>query len=236
MAHLSIAVIIPVLKEADTINPTLQHIDRLQVRPKLEVIVVDGDSRRTTLKAVRENSLYNIHLKTATAPQGRGAQMNAGAALSKTDILLFLHADTLISPPAIQGLQLAMKRDSGIVGGAFDLKIRSPKKRYRLIETMANARSRITRIPYGDQAIFIRSGTFKRLGGFADIPLMEDVELMRRIKKRKERIVILHQRVETSARRWEREGAVKCTLRNWLLISLYLLGTPPKRLAEFYKF
>ena len=232
----SIAVIIPVLNEAGTINRVLHGLDKLNLQPRLEVIVVDGDPRITTLKGIQENSLYNIHLKTATALQGRGVQMNTGAKLAKADILLFLHADTLISKAAFQELQAEMKTDSGIAGGAFDLKIRSPKKRYRLIETMANARSRITRIPYGDQAIFIRSGTFKRLGGFADIPLMEDVELMRRIKKRKERIVILHQRVETSARRWEREGAVKCTLRNWLLISLYLLGTPPKRLAEFYKF
>jgi rSAM/selenodomain-associated transferase 2 len=232
----SIAVIIPVLNEAGTINRVLQGLDKLNFQPRLEVIVVDGDPRITTLKGIQENSLYNIHLKTATALQGRGVQMNAGAKMAKADILLFLHADTLISEQAIRQLQREMKRDSGIVGGAFDLKIRSSKLRYRIIETMANVRSRITRIPYGDQAMFIRKGYFSRIGGFADIPLMEDVELMQRIKKRKARIVILSQRVETSVRRWEREGVVKCTLRNWLLIFFYFLRVSPERLSKFYKF
>ena len=236
MIHRSIAVIIPVLHETGTINPTLQHLDTFTVQPKLEVIVVDGDARQTTLNAIAFHSLHNIRLKTAAASQGRGAQMNAGAALAKADILLFLHADTLISQSAIESLQQKIDQNRTVVGGAFDLKIRSSKKCYRLIETLANARSRITRIPYGDQAIFIRRDYFQRLGGFAEIPLMEDVALMRRIKKKKGRIAILHQRVETSARRWENEGAVKCTLRNWILIALYFLGVPPNRLARFYRF
>ena len=113
--------------------------------------------------------------------------------------------------------------------------IQSGRRVFRLIETGASLRSRITRVPYGDQAIFIRKDYFESIGGFSEIPLMEDVELMRRIKKGGGRIFIIPQKVMTSPRRWEKEGIVYCTLRNWTLITLYFLGVPPEKLTAFYK-
>jgi hypothetical protein len=123
----------------------------------------------------------------------------------------------------------------GMVGGAFDLGIDSPRKAYRLIETVASARSRLTRVPYGDQAIFVRGRVFHRLGGYLEIDLMEDVDLMRRIRRAGLRIVILKQRVRTSPRRWEREGVLVGTLRNWFLMSLYLMGWPASKLRKYYR-
>jgi hypothetical protein len=122
-----------------------------------------------------------------------------------------------------------------VVAGAFDLGIRSGRPVFRLIETAASLRSRITRVPYGDQAIFIRKDYFHATEGFREIPLMEDVELMRRIRKAGDRISIIPERVRTSPRRWEKEGVLFCTLRNWTLITLYFLGVPPEKLARFYR-
>jgi hypothetical protein len=100
---------------------------------------------------------------------------------------------------------------------------------------MASLRSRITRIPFGDQAIFIRKAYFQKLGGFKDIPLMEDLEIMQRIKKKGDKICIIRCKVLTSPRRWEKEGILRCTLRNWLLQVLYFFGVPPYKLAKWYK-
>ncbi len=120
------------------------------------------------------------------------------------------------------------------MAGAFDLGIRSEKFIFRLIESAASLRSRATRIPFGDQAIFVRKDYFDKIGGYQDIPIMEDVEIMKRIRKRGDKIVILHQRVHTSSRRWEKEGILRCTLRNWLLQVLYLLGVSPHRFSKLY--
>ena len=125
--------------------------------------------------------------------------------------------------------------DCSCIAGAFDLAIDSDKPAFRLIEKAASLRSRMTRIPYGDQVIFIRKGEFRELGGFRDIPIMEDVDIMRRIKKRKGRICIIGKAVRTSPRRWEKEGIVYTTLRNWLLITLYLFGVRPEKLVRFYR-
>jgi GT2 family glycosyltransferase len=149
-------------------------------------------------------------------------------------VLLFLHADTVLPPAAFERIAEAM-RDEGCVGGAFDLRIDSRRTGFRVIEKVASLRSRLTRIPYGDQAIFIRASCFRTLGGFREIPLMEDVDLMRRIKRKGWRIVIFREPVITSARRWEKEGLVFGTLRNWFLMTLYLCGVPPERLARYYR-
>jgi rSAM/selenodomain-associated transferase 2 len=231
-----ISFIIPVLNESDSINPLLGHLSSLSLSEGFEVIVADGSPGGTTLKVIKPGLCEKIDLITTLAPKGRGAQMNCGAALAQGDILVFLHADTLITQKALNGLQREMKQRNNIVGGAFDLGIRSTKKAYRVIETMANVRSRITRIPYGDQAIFLQKKYFSKIDGFSEIPLMEDVDIMQRIKQKNDKIVILPIKVQTSPRRWEKEGVVYGTLRNWLLITLYLLGVPPGRLTKFYKF
>jgi rSAM/selenodomain-associated transferase 2 len=160
--------------------------------------------------------------------------MNCGTAEAEGNVLIFLHADTRLPESALKNIGVILE-DKNIVGGAFDLGIDSERFAFRVIEKMASWRSRLTRIPYGDQAIFIRADYFRLIRGFQDIPIMEDVELMQRIKQRAGKIKIIPQRVLTSPRRWETEGVVFCTLRNWFLISLFLLGVKPATLARFYK-
>ncbi len=168
------------------------------------------------------------------SPRGRGRQMNEGAGYATGDILLFLHADTELPLNALSLIGNAMQ-DGHYAGGAFDLAIKSPHPLFRMIEFSASLRSRITRIPFGDQAIFIRKDYFDTIGGYQDIPIMEDVEIMKRIRKKGDRIIIFRDRVATSSRRWDSEGIVRCTLRNWLLQALYPLGVSPHTLARFYK-
>jgi hypothetical protein len=148
--------------------------------------------------------------------------------------LIFLHADTRLPVSALQRISAELE-DERCIGGAFDLGIAADSFAFRIIEKVASWRSRLTRIPYGDQAIFIRADYFRQLGGFRNIPIMEDVDLMQRIKLREGKIKIIGDKVSTSPRRWEKEGLIFCTLRNWLLLSLFLFGVKPERLARFYK-
>lgn len=223
-----ISVIIPVFHEQAKINETLESLLAGRFDGTWEIIVVDGDPEHTTLKAIPDDRVLK-----AASKKGRGKQMNQGALLAGGEIVLFLHADTEIPPDGLARICSVM-RQSKYVGGSFDLGIGSHKLRFRLIERIASLRSRITRIPYGDQAIFLRREYFLGIGGFLELPLMEDVELMRRIKHSGGKICILSERVMTSARRWETEGVVYCTLRNWVLTLFYLCGVSPERLARFY--
>ncbi len=159
--------------------------------------------------------------------------MNLGAKEASGEIFLFLHADTFLPENAPNLIKAAID-DQQAVAGAFDLGIRSPKLIFRLIEKMVYIRSRITRIPYGDQGIFIKKSFFEKIGGFHPLPLMEDVNLMRRVKKAGGKIAFIHNKVSTSPRRWEKEGIISCTLRNWILILLYLTGVPAEKLSKFY--
>ena len=159
--------------------------------------------------------------------------MNAGAAVARGEILMFLHADTKLPDGALEKISRALE-DQNYVGGAFDLRIDSDRLFLKYIATRASLRSRWNRIPYGDQAIFIRKKYFDQIGGYKEIPLMEDVDLMRRIKKDGKQIVIFPDKVRTSARRWESEGALYTTLRNQILVRLFYLGVSPHRLAKYY--
>lgn len=160
--------------------------------------------------------------------------MNRGASLASGDILLFLHADTLLPPDALAMVRSCM--NTAIDGaGAFALGIRTDRWIFRITERYVALRTRFTGIPYGDQAIFMRREYFERIGGYRDIPLMEDVEIMRRIKKRGDRVCIIPKKVRTSPRRWEQEGILFCTLRNLVIQFLYYLGVSPERLARFYQ-
>jgi len=221
--------IIPVYRENQQINPLLDHLQRLPDSTNAEIIVVDGDPSESTLTEISKPGIRKI-----TSRKGRGNQLNAGAYRASGDALIFLHADTRLPQNALAKIAEILK-DEKIIGGAFDLGIDSSRFAFRVIEKIASLRSRLTRIPYGDQAIFIRRNYFQALGGFKDIPIMEDVELMRRIKRRRGKIMILKDKVKTSPRRWEAEGVVFCTLRNWFLITLYLLGFRPETLARFYR-
>jgi rSAM/selenodomain-associated transferase 2 len=221
--------IIPVWNEESVILRTIEHIRGLQSAAGAEIIVVDGDSAGKTMEIARRAAV-----KTIISERGRGNQMNDGAALAAGNILIFLHADTSLPPDALAFIDTAM-RDEFIMAGAFDLAIDSERPIFRLIEKAAALRSRLTRIPYGDQAVFMRKTVFNKLGGFSNIPIMEDVEIMRRIKKQGGKIRIIDRTVRTSSRRWEREGIIYTTLRNWLLITFYLLGVKPEKLVRFYR-
>jgi rSAM/selenodomain-associated transferase 2 len=222
-----ISVIIPVLHEAQTINGVIEHLRALSSPSPLEIIVVDGGGDGDTIKAIR-------NVVRIQSPRGRGRQMNSGAAVAKGDILLFLHADTFLPAEGLKSIAKLMS-DSQYVAGAFDLGIRTPRRIFRITEKYVAFRTRLTRIPFGDQAIFIRKDYFDELGGYRDIPIMEDVELMGRVKGRGDRICIVPKQVMTSPRRWEQEGVLYCTLRNWMLQLLYVLGVSPRRLAKFYR-
>jgi rSAM/selenodomain-associated transferase 2/rSAM/selenodomain-associated transferase 1 len=224
------SIIVPVLNEESSINLVIEHIGGFQeAAGSSEIITVDGDPEGRTIGAIRDTKVI-----TAVGKKGRGNQMNRGAALAKGDILVFLHADTRLPFNALTLIESAL-HDPACAAGAFDLAIASERPVFRLIEKTASLRSRLSRIPYGDQTLFFRRDYFNAIGGFADIPIMEDVEIMRRIKKRGERIVFIDQPSTTSARRWETEGVLYCTLRNWLLISLYLSGVSPERLSRLYR-
>lgn len=222
------SIVIPAYREAGRINDSLERLLRIAGTADTEIIVVDGEPDQSTLAAIKAPAVRKI-----ASPKGRGNQLNAGAREAAGAILIFLHADTRLPENALETIDRAMNSGDP-VAGAFDLGIDSTQPAFRVIEKIASLRSRLTRIPYGDQAVFIRRDYFRSLGGFQDIPIMEDVELMQRIKKRGGKIHILTDRVQTSARRWEEEGILCGTLRNWLLVSLYYAGVRPETLARFY--
>ncbi|MBC2715457.1 MAG: glycosyltransferase family 2 protein [Desulfobacteraceae bacterium] len=224
-----ISIIIPVIDESSIINQSLEALKKTALSNACEIIVVDGDSSGSTIHAITEKNIKKIK-----GPRGRGAQMNSGARIAGGRILLFLHADTLLPVDAMDHVIFACNRNK-IVGGAFDLEIDSDRFIYRLIDKIASIRSRLTRIPYGDQAIFMIKKTFIDIGGFKKIPIMEDIDLMRRIKHAGHKIHFIPEPVKTSARRWENEGIVFCTIRNILLSTMFYLGVPPKSLKKWYK-
>ena len=221
---MTVSVIIPTLNEEAVLAPTLERARQAGVR---EIIVVDGGSNdATTAVAARRADLV------LSAVRGRTAQMNAGAARARGDILLFLHADTLV-PHGFAQAVIGACSDTAVIGGRFDVTLEPSSPLIRLTGELINRRSRLTRISTGDQAIFIRRDVFERLGGYADIPLMEDIDLSRRMK-RAGRIACLRQRVTTSARRWQKDGVVRTILVMWSLRALYFCGVSPVRLQRLY--
>lgn len=222
------SIIIPVLHEAEIINSLLDHLRHVVRDSAFEVIVVDGSSTLDTLNVISEGNV-----KKYCSAQGRGRQMNLGASHASGDILVFLHADTFLPVDALKIIGETLQ-DQTLVGGAFSLQIRSKRLLLRMIVRFSTLRSRLTRAPYGDQVIFLRKTYFEAIGGYQDIPLMEDVELMRRIKKKKGKIVILSTPVVTSDRRWNQEGLVYTAIRDTIIIFLYWCGIPAEKLAGFY--
>lgn len=223
------SIIIPVLNEADNINALIEHIHALHPNGNCEIIIVDGSPEQDTLRALKHKNILSI-----VTTKGRGLQMNTGAAHAQGDILIFLHADTELPREALKSISQVLEDDE-YIGGAFDLGIKSNKLSLKIIAFGANLRTHFTRIPYGDQAIFIRADYFHKIGCYKDIPVLEDVELMHRIKRMGGKINILSERVYTSSRRWEKEGALYCTLRNWALSGLFFLGIAPPKLRRFFK-
>ncbi|MBF0302193.1 MAG: TIGR04283 family arsenosugar biosynthesis glycosyltransferase, partial [Desulfamplus sp.] len=165
---------------------------------------------------------------------GRGTQMNAGSQIADGEILIFLHADTQLPSGSLDHISKIIKTGK-YKSGAFSLQINSQRKIYRLIEFFASLRCRLTRIPYGDQAIFITKSYFQKIGRFSEIPIMEDIDLMHRIRQRGDKVYISSKCVKTSPRRWEKEGIVYCVIRSSILALLFRLGVPPHRLLKYYK-
>jgi rSAM/selenodomain-associated transferase 2 len=226
---MNISVIVPVFREAKTIDTFLKTVQAVFPAPAHEIIVVDGSPEGDTIAAVSLPQVQTVH-----SGKGRAMQMNHGADMAGGEILLFLHADTRLPYNAPDVITHLLFRNPDLVGGAFSLGIDDERISMKVIEWSANLRSCLTRVPYGDQSIFLRKSYFDRLGGFMEMPIMEDLELMTRIRKQGGKIHILKQKSVTSSRRWKEEGIAVCTLRNWLIRVLYHLGVPADRLAQFY--
>jgi len=218
-----LSIIIPTLNEAEVLSETF---DRLKKEGDTEIIVVDGGSRDQSVEIARKYSD-----KVYIVPPGRAGQMNFGARQADGDILLFLHADSVPDEGGIQKA-IASFSDPTVVGGAFQLQFNTQRFALRLIARFANIRTRMTRVPYGDQGLFILKRTFESLGGFPEVPIMEDV-LMAIKMKQSGKIRLLREKIVTSARRWEKEGLFRTTIQNRLLMIGFGLGVSPVKLAEF---
>jgi len=216
--------VVPTLDEASVLAPTLAAA---RAAADVEVIVVDGGSRDPTVAVARAHADGVLE-----APRGRARQMNAGAQEARGDVLLFLHADTRLPAAYATAVRGALAR-ADAVGGRFDVRLDAPGVVFRLTERLINARSRMTRIATGDQAIFVRRSVFEQVGGYPLLPLMEDIALCRTLK-RVGVMVALRESVVTSARRWQRHGVARTVLLMWGLRAAYYAGVPPARLARLY--
>jgi len=222
----SVSVIIPTLNEEDYIITVLEYL--LGLDSSLELIVADGGSSDDTVaKAQRLATVIQ-------SPRGRGAQMNAGAKKAVGDVLWFIHADCRPHPQSIRAMLKALA-DPTVVGGGFQYVLNQPGFYLRAAETLSNLKNRLLRLLFGDMGIFVRREVFIQMSGYAEIPLMEDMDFCKRLKQFG-KIVILPQKINTSARRWIEEGYIKNSLRSWILQSAWAMGVSPQTLAKWYKF
>ncbi|MBF2029196.1 MAG: TIGR04283 family arsenosugar biosynthesis glycosyltransferase [Oscillatoriales cyanobacterium C42_A2020_001] len=220
-----ISVIVPVLNEAASLPATLNAI---APNSEIEVIVADGGSQDGSVEIAKR---FGVCLLTS-AP-GRATQMNAGAAIARGDVLLFLHADTHL-PPNYATLIDQTLAQPNVVAGAFDLKINGTRWGLRVVEWGVAVRSRFCQLPYGDQALFLKTERFQELNGYPDLPFMEDFVFIRQLKQ-VGKVAIAPAAVMTSGRRWHRLGIVKTTLINQFMVLGYLAGIPPSRLVRWYR-
>lgn len=220
-----LSLILPVLNEAATIRAQVAVLQELRGRGA-ELLLVDGGSSDGTPDLARPGVDRLLE-----SPRGRASQMNAGANASQGEVLLFLHADTTL-PPAADGLIRAAIA-GGAAWGRFDVRIDGRQPLLRVVESMMNWRSRLSGIATGDQAIFVRREVFERLGGYPELPLMEDIALSKRLK-RICRPACLRERVLTSGRRWQKHGVLRTILLMWRLRASYFLGADPQQLAIRY--
>ena len=224
-----LSIVIPALNEAAGIEAVLQALQPLRAR-NIELVLADGGSRDRTAALARPWVDAAVD-----APRGRALQMNAGAAQARADVLLFLHADTRLPPLAdVLVLQAVNRRGGGACWGRFDVRIEGRPWMLRVVAWLMNRRSRLSGIATGDQAIFVTREAFEQVGGFPVQPLMEDVEISRRLK-RLGRPACLNARVCTSGRRWEQRGVWRTIVLMWRLRWRYWRGESPARLAEAYR-
>lgn len=220
-----ISVIIPALDEAGNIAATIRSAQRTR---NVEVIVVDGGSHDGTPRHARSAGAVVL---SSLPPRAR--QMNAGAAASSGDILLFLHADTILPEGYDETVRCCLAQ-TNVAAGAFELRIDAPHRSLRIMEKVANWRSRFLKKPYGDQALFLPTSMYRAVGGFPELPIMEDFEIIRRLGE-KGQIVTLSVPVLTSARRWLRLGVWRTWGINQLVIFAYYAGIAPRVLARLYR-
>ena len=223
---MKLTVIVPTLNEAAHLGASLASLPR-----EAEVIVADGGSTDETIAIATR-----FGARVVTGSNGRARQMNWGVDAAGGDTLLFLHADCTLGPNAFNQIQTALDDDDGddVVGGSFRLSVRDASWGLKWIAATSNARARYLRTPYGDQALFVRRSAFEKLGGFPEIPFMEDVALVRKLK-RLGKLVRVNETVTTGARHWQQLGSVRTTLLNWSMVTLYLLGVPAERLEPYYR-
>lgn len=232
----TISIIIPALNEAHYIERTIAsaQVGQPSGTTAVEIIVVDGGSTDATVEIAQA-----VGARIIIAGQGRAHQMNTGAQAATGQILLFLHADTYL-PAGFDRLihtalqQPQLKSSKTTIAGAFELKIDGDAQGLRLVEWGVKWRSRWRQMPYGDQAIFLKAEVFRKIGGFQEMPLMEDFELISRLQKLGN-IKILPTAVVTSDRRWRQKGILKTTILNQIIVMAYLLGVTPDRLARWYR-
>lgn len=224
---MQLSIIMPVLNEATHIERVL-HALHAQRAAQVEIIIVDGGSSDDTCRLAAPLVDCLLH-----AARGRALQMNAGAAAAHGEIFLFLHADTVLPDGALAMISDRL-RGSTHCWGRFDVDIQGRSLMLKVVAAMMNWRSRLTGIVTGDQAIFVRAEDFRAIGGFPAQPLMEDIELSKRLKERSAPLC-LRARVSTSGRRWETHGVWRTIVLMWRLRLRYWLGTPADILAKEYR-
>jgi len=220
------SIIMPVLNEEAELENQLMCLTRQCAHNDYELLIVDGGSSDGTVAiALRFGQII-------CSPRGRATQMNAGAAIASGDVLIFLHADTRLPDGAFWAIERALASPN-VVGGAFRLCFNCERRLYQIVAYTINLRSRLRTLFTGDQAYFIRASSFKAVGGYPDQPLMEDLEIITRLRKIG-KVILLPQYVTTSARRHEKIGLLRSVLFMWYLRTLYKFGVPAAQLQRMY--
>ena len=223
MATITVAAIIPTLDEESSLRRSLPAI----LSAADEVVVSDGGSRDQTHRTAQE-----LGARVITGAPGRGPQLNRGVASTTSDVLVFLHADTRLPPGAVPAIREAI--GSGKIGGGFQVRFDTDNRVMAVGSKLVQLRTRLTRSPLGDQAQFVRRTTFDELGGFRNWAALEDLDLIRRMKRCGE-VVVLPLEATTSARRYLEDGIGRTVALNWLIWALYFAGVPAERLARLYR-
>ena len=222
IGRMKLSIVIPTWNEAGNLGRTLAACPE-----GAEVTVVDGGSSDGTQRVAEE-----ARARFLVAPRGRAVQMNRGAAAAGGDVLLFLHADAVLGEGAHAAIEDVLTRP-GVVGGSFRLRIESPSLLLRLAARGSNFRAGALGLPYGDQGLFVTRDAFEAVSGFPDVPFLEDVSMVRKLKKIG-RLARLDVPVHTSARHWEERGVLGTALLDWTMVALYALGVDPRTLALHY--
>lgn len=221
---LRVSVIIPTFNEQQNVRGAIESAIAAGAD---EVIVVDGGSTDRTIEVAEQFALV------LSSEPGRAIQQNAGSHKSTGDVLLFLHADCRLAGNTIEAVRASMATSDDSVAGCFRQQIDEPGIKYRLVAAGNDLRVRALKWAYGDQGIFVRADVFRSVGGFPAVVFLEDLLLMKQLK-RKGRIRLLNETIVVSARRWKRRGLWRQTIRNWGIVLAAHFGVSPDRLAKFY--